>query len=192
MQPLNATNTDEQKINESNTTKKGNNLNSDFNQYFRFLEQKEKKNSYVLLETGEFKDVILSQNDKQLKTSNLPKRFAVSYGYNWGYLGTGPSDLALNLALHFSNNDLAFAHTYYQDLLEDIVQHLPLDQDVLVNAGMLLEWVKTHRSQKPRHNTTYRPEPCDENCYYDDDNMPRLRSKMATEVKTNGRKYVRQ
>lgn len=160
----------------NNTSNKGNKLN--IKNCYRLLELKEKKEKYTLLAIGEFKDVIFTHDETGYKISNLPKRFRGSYGFNCGYLGSGPTDFALSLLLHFSNQDLEFTHKYYHDLLEDLVQHLPLDQDIVISANELLDWVSKKRCELPRFETTYRPIPCEPDHYYNHNNYAELRSEL--------------
>lgn len=180
---------------ESNKTpNKGNKLN--IANCFRLLDPKEKKEKYELLQIGEFKDVILSRGESGFVESNLPKRFRISYGFNWGYAGTGPTDLALSLMLHFSNQDMELTHNYYLDLVEDFVSHLPMDKDIVISGDVLIEQINKYRNNKNNFETTNRPQPCDPDHYYDDNNHEKLRlEKIIVEAEPKKqrmeRKYVR-
>lgn len=180
---------------ESNKTpNKGNKLN--IANCFRLLDPKQKKEKYELLKIGELSDVILSRSENGFVRSNLPKRFRTSYGFNWGYSGTGPTDLALSLMLHFSNQDLELTYNYYLDLVDDFVRHLPMDKDIVISGDMLIEQIDMYRNNKNYFATTHRPAPCDPDYSYDDNNYATLRPERLIvddepKNKKMERKYVR-
>jgi hypothetical protein len=59
-------------------------------------------------------------------------------GFEWGYLGSGPSDLALNILALFVDPPEAFRlHTAYKF---DVVAHLPHDGGT-VTARSVLDWI---------------------------------------------------
>jgi hypothetical protein len=191
-EPTTTTDTKEIEINS-----KGQNLTNDESTLinWRLLDREEKKRKYKLLEIGEFKNVILTRGEQRFVESNLPKRFRVSYDFNWGYLGCGPTDLALSILLHFSNQDLDFTHGYYPDLCDGLIQHLPQNVDVVISAKMLLEWVEYKRTQTPVEEVSYKPLPCEPNRVYDDNKYAIIRpivieEESLTEKKKRG-KYVR-
>jgi|GEM_PF-4544411 len=180
---------------ESNKTpNKGNKLK--IANCFRLLDPKQKKEKYELLKIGELSDVILSRGENGFAQSNLPKRFRTSYGFNWGYSGTGPTDLALSLMLHFSNQDLDFTHKYYHDFVDDFVKYLPMDKDIVISGDMILEQVNYYRNNKNSFAPSHRPDPCDPDYFYDDNNYATLRPEKLivddeSKNKKTERKYVR-
>lgn len=63
-------------------------------------------------------------------------------GYEWGYGGSGPSDLALNLLL-LHTGDADYSLRRHQDLKRDLVSTLPREGGTLT-LGVLEAWVASH------------------------------------------------
>lgn len=54
-------------------------------------------------------------------------------GFNWGYAGSGPAQLALAILLdYFGNPDMALAH--YQRFKETHIATLPVDEEWEINS----------------------------------------------------------
>jgi hypothetical protein len=71
-------------------------------------------------------------------------------GFNWGYGGSGPSQLALAMLLdHF--NDPILARKYYQDFKWEVVSRLP---DTWEITGAQIDHVIYHIAMSPPHLTT--------------------------------------
>ena len=64
-------------------------------------------------------------------------------GFEWGYRGAGPSDLALNILLS-ATGDRNFAFRYHMRFCDEVVGRIPLPGGVL-RAGEVLEWVARFR-----------------------------------------------
>ena len=59
-------------------------------------------------------------------------------GFNWGYGGSGPAQLALGLLLHFS--DKGFARENYQDFKWQVIARLP-QKDFTMSIDEVLTWI---------------------------------------------------
>ena len=64
-------------------------------------------------------------------------------GFEWGYCGAGPSDLALNILLS-ATGDRNFAFRHNVRFRDEVVGRIPLSGGVL-RAGEVLEWVARFR-----------------------------------------------
>ncbi|MBY0383847.1 hypothetical protein K2X05_01700 [bacterium] len=86
-----------------------------------------------LLRQGEYADVIAIRHPMNpfKRFTNVPwvmgDNIDEASGYEWGYSGCGPTDFALNILLHFTNNDETLARAYYLDFREEFIRHLPKD-----------------------------------------------------------------
>jgi len=80
-------------------------------------------------------------NDKKIKIRNSQKlRNHSSTGFNWGYSGSGPAQLALALCMHlFLDNAIALA--VYQDFKDKFVKTWPQGEDfeVTIDLASFLE-----------------------------------------------------
>lgn len=63
-------------------------------------------------------------------------------GFNWGYSGSGPAQLALALLLHFTN-DPNYSFWHHQQLKDDIISGLKGDFSIPVSD--IIQWIKEHR-----------------------------------------------
>jgi len=61
-------------------------------------------------------------------------------GFNWGYAGSGPAQLALALLLHYLNDDDK-ALQYYQRFKEDVIMVLP-QEDFNLNEDVVIRWLR--------------------------------------------------
>ena len=73
----------------------------------------------ALMERGEYRDVVFFR-DPDLgirKFSNVPYVIGTladkGNGYEWGYGGTGPTDFAANILMHFADHDEAVARAFH-------------------------------------------------------------------------------
>ena len=64
-------------------------------------------------------------------------------GFSWGYLGSGPSQLALALLMHFGATDKE-ALAFYQDFKNDVIGELP-QTDFEINNGVASGWLEFRR-----------------------------------------------
>lgn len=86
-------------------------------------------------DTDNENEVVFSAAASQKLVNHSPN------GFNWGYGGSGPSQLALGLLLEVSsNNDLSLR--YYQDFKWEIIASLP-DTWELTEVS-ILEWIEQH------------------------------------------------
>lgn len=61
-------------------------------------------------------------------------------GFQWGYLGSGPAQLALALLLDITSSPET-AQDYYQEFKADVVAHW--DVEWSITSGDILEWIAT-------------------------------------------------
>ena len=69
-----------------------------------------------------------------------------SDGFNWGYGGSGPAQLALAL-LYDVTNDEKVASEYHQTFKWDILARLEVDSGWELSSKEITEWLKTNRSK---------------------------------------------
>ena len=79
------------------------------------------------LKDGEFAHVVAVRDPKCefKRETNIRQRIRTSQDFEWGYGGQGPSDFALNILLHFTNGNEAFARKNYGDFVTKFVATLP-------------------------------------------------------------------
>lgn len=81
-------------------------------------------------------DEVLSPKESQKLINHSPD------GFSWGYLGSGPSQLALALLLRFTNE--TFAKHNYQQFKLDIIANI--DQaDFSIPASEIEDWIRKAR-----------------------------------------------
>ena len=67
-------------------------------------------------------------------------------GFSWGYLGSGPSQLAFAILLEMFGEEAA--KHFYQDFKRNIILPLPLGQDFVMTTEYVEKWyVKKCRSR---------------------------------------------
>jgi hypothetical protein len=64
-------------------------------------------------------------------------------GFNWGYGGSGPSQLALAILLHFT--DKKFALSNYMDFKFEIIAALP-HGDFEIEESVVTDWIKERKA----------------------------------------------
>lgn len=64
-------------------------------------------------------------------------------GFCWGYSGSGPSQLALALLLHFGATDEE-SLSWYQSFKQDVIAKLPQD-DFTMNESRVKDWLEAKR-----------------------------------------------
>lgn len=67
-------------------------------------------------------------------------------GFNWGYAGSGPAQLALAIMLHFCNSDLALK--IYQRFKWDIISKLDQNKDFELTDSDIISWVQKQEEYK--------------------------------------------
>ena len=66
-------------------------------------------------------------------------------GFNWGYGGSGPSQLALAILLEFTSR--AKAAMMYQNFKWDVIAGLPQGQDFVLEGSKVREWLKAKEAE---------------------------------------------
>jgi hypothetical protein len=61
-------------------------------------------------------------------------------GWNWGYGGSGPSQLALGILL-FLTDDIEFATANYQDFKWEVIAGIQQGQDFTLDVGDVQMWI---------------------------------------------------
>ena len=82
---------------------------------------------------------LLSPNYSQSVYNHSPD------GFNWGYGGSGPSQLALAIMLEFVS--VEDARSLYQDFKFDVISKLPMDKDFEIDMEKVEEWIKNHKKE---------------------------------------------
>jgi hypothetical protein len=62
-------------------------------------------------------------------------------GFEWGYGGSGPAQLALAI-LADATGDAAYANANYQYFKKDVIEKLDGKKDLWISASTVLTWVK--------------------------------------------------
>lgn len=63
-------------------------------------------------------------------------------GFQWGYRGSGPAQLAFAILAEVKNED--FAHEHYQDFKKDFVASIEGGEDFVISFGEVEEWAEVH------------------------------------------------
>lgn len=85
-----------------------------------------------------------------------PKRSQKAYnhspdGFNWGYGGSGPAQLALAIMLEYLDKDSAMM--MYQSFKWDMIANLKQGEDFEMDEVDVLEWIaKKEKSNETREN----------------------------------------
>ena len=76
-------------------------------------------------------------------------------GFEWGYLGSGPAQLALALLAHCTGDD-PYAVARHQAFKEEVVARLPRERSWRMTEAQVREWVDRH-PLSPDDRDYYRP-----------------------------------
>lgn len=89
----------------------------------------------------------LMPDDEPVALSPIPsqKLNNLSPGFQWGYFGSGPAQLALALLLDITTNP-SLALSYYQQFKWDIVASW--GDEWTIFSGEILEWIKTQEKRE--------------------------------------------
>jgi hypothetical protein len=112
--------------------------------YSRYLQRQETE-----VRQGKFADIYLGNTgngDIVLKrvngvpATNVPHRQVrhSPTGYEWGYAGSGPADLALNILLMFTDEQTA--ETLHQDFKQEYITVLP-EEGGIITRNDILHWI---------------------------------------------------
>jgi len=71
------------------------------------------------------------------------KNHAPDGGVSWSYQGSGPSQFALALLLHFGATDNE-AVTWYQELKREVIANIP-QEDFTMEKNRIIEWLEARR-----------------------------------------------
>lgn len=65
-------------------------------------------------------------------------------GFEWGYEGSGPSQLALAILCDFIQND-SVALQLYQDFKRDVIAKLEQGKDWVISGAEVQKWIQEHK-----------------------------------------------
>ena len=65
-------------------------------------------------------------------------------GFNWGYEGSGPAQLALAILLDFT--DPEFARKNYQDFKREFISQVQMDKDFEMDIEIVEDWISDRQS----------------------------------------------
>lgn len=90
-------------------------------------------------------DIVLKRVNG-IATANVPHRIKrhSPTGYEWGYGGSGPAELALNILLAVTGDE-ALAARLYQEFKRDFLTHMPHEGGVITREA-IFEWLKRHNA----------------------------------------------
>lgn len=93
------------------------------------------------------KDVVLSRTETGPK-ANIPHTIVRHSpdGFDWGYEGSGPADLALNILYYFTR-DKVFSEEYHQEFKRDFISRIPEAGGVLPGPG-IEAWIYLRLNQQ--------------------------------------------
>lgn len=67
-------------------------------------------------------------------------------GFNWGYGGAGPAQLALALLMEFMPNRQEVAQNNYHKFKLDVISTLP-QEDFEMKEDVVLDWINEHAKE---------------------------------------------
>lgn len=103
----------------------------------------------ALIKSDEKKNIVLRPSmDAPGNIGSVPRRILLANFYTYGYFGTGPCDLALNILFHWSGGDLHFAKQKAAKLAEDVISKLPMGKAIEVSGEMLSAWVENEKNSE--------------------------------------------
>lgn len=105
---------------------------------------KELVEARVELEFMEPSDDVILKRVGMVPVTNVQRLIARHSpdGFEWGYGGSGPSDLALNILLAYTN--ISTANRYYQDFKRDFLVNMPRSGGVIKREDVL-NWLKQRK-----------------------------------------------
>lgn len=94
--------------------------------------------SYQPYQSGD--DIHVSRSAQGQRTTNVPRVYYLHSrdGFEWGFPGSGPSDLALNILLLFT--DVRTAHRLHQPFKEEFVKTLP-ESGGRISEAVIRSWL---------------------------------------------------
>ena len=90
-------------------------------------------------------DVILKRDDNGAVVTNVPHKIVnhSPVGFDWGYGGSGPADLALNILLLFT--DKRTAEELHQVFKWDYIAKVPYS-GCTIRGSEIKRWIREHRN----------------------------------------------
>lgn len=67
---------------------------------------------------------------------------------NWGYRGTGPRTLALNILYLFTGEDKEFAEKYFNDFVEEFLLSKKQTESLIIKKEKIIQWISFKREGK--------------------------------------------
>lgn len=65
-------------------------------------------------------------------------------GFNWGYAGSGPAQLAAAILAHYKS--ASYARNWYQALKSDIIAQLPQNNFSIADT-VIEDWIQRHKGE---------------------------------------------
>lgn len=97
--------------------------------------------------TGNWENRKVWIGDKQLSPGASQKvRNHSPDGFNWGYGGSGPAQLALALLLHLEGE--LFSRQHYQDFKWEVIARLP-QSDFEIPFETVQKWIDSRKEAQP-------------------------------------------
>ncbi len=95
---------------------------------------------------GKQRDIVLVRDRDGAATANVPHKIVCRGpdGFEWGYHGSGPADLALNILLCFTN--VAAAHELHQDFKREIIAPMPYCGGT-IKVSRIQAWLEKRQSK---------------------------------------------
>lgn len=107
------------------------------------------------MQPGEKGDLIVRRSNAEYgNVTNVPRRLGLSGFVNWGYLGTGPHDLALNVLYHYSDQNEEFARGFAGHFVEEVVSKLEMNVAMRIDGGFISKWVSERLEARPESSIT--------------------------------------
>ncbi len=89
---------------------------------------------------GVWRNNTVSINGKRLLLEDsLKLRNHAPTGFSWGYMGSGPSQLALSILIELTDRDTALTH--YQDFKHEVIVPLP-QADFQLEEAEVFNWLR--------------------------------------------------
>lgn len=107
-----------------------------------------------LMKKGEYAEVIAIRHplDSFRKFTNVPwvmgDNMDEALGYEWGYSGSGPTDFAFNILLHFTDHDEAVARAYHIEFREEFLRTMPSEGGRIAKED-IFTFLESIKSSKP-------------------------------------------
>ncbi len=116
--------------------------------FYRTLSEKECAKRLRVLQPGEFDDVILRPSRRREcgNVGNVPYRLKNAWWYEWGYVGDGPRDAAINILFHFSGN-VSFAREWTFEFVDEVMTQLPPRVPVAISARFIIGWINARKGK---------------------------------------------